>query len=546
MSIGICLKGYSTVSLSLHVFPTICEPLSYQPITASVEANNHLIGLDLADSDDGSSRLPVDILIGCDHYWDLVTGSISRSENGPTAIHTKLGWVLSGPALSASSMLCSSTHITTTHLLQVNGQPTESTQLAEQLRSFWELESLGIHEEEKTLYDEFSSNVTFQDGRYKVSLPWKEFHEPLADNYILSVKRLKGLLQRLKHDPEILTEYDRTIQEQLAKGIIKPVSMDEKTANQVHYLPHHGVVRHDKSITKLRIVYDASSKASGPSLNECLYKGPKFHQLILDLLIRFRCYKVGLIADVEKAFLMISVDEKDRDVLRFIWVDDVNKSNPDLRAYRFTRVVFGVSSSPFLLNATVKYHLERFLDSNEDTVKRLLQSTYVDDIISGADSDQEAFELYTQAKEIFRQGFNLRKFLSNSQALQARVESAEEQLGSGQVTDLTPAKQEVKVLGVTWNPHNDTLVFDLSDLSLVANTLQLTKRNLVSLIGTFYDPLGFLAPITVTYKVLFQKLCQSKVDWDCDLPEELLKEWTSLLADLKEAGPIAIPRSYRY
>ena len=75
------------------------------------------------------------------------------------------------------------------------------------------------------------------------------------------------------------------------------------------------MLRSDKATTKLRMVYDASLKTSGPSLNECLYKGPKFHQLILDLLIRFRSYKVTLIADVEKAFLMIAVDEKDRDVL---------------------------------------------------------------------------------------------------------------------------------------------------------------------------------------------------------------------------------------
>ena len=61
----------------------------------------------------------------------------------------------------------------------------ETTGLDEQLRSFWELESLGIHEVEKTLYDDFSSNVMFQDGRYKVSLPWKEFHE-IPDNYYLS------------------------------------------------------------------------------------------------------------------------------------------------------------------------------------------------------------------------------------------------------------------------------------------------------------------------------------------------------------------------
>ena len=250
---------------------------------------------------------------------------------------------------------------------------------------------------------------------------------------------------------------------------------------------------------------------------------------------------------MEKAFLMIAVDEKDRDVLRFIWVDDVTKEEPELRVYPFTRVMFGVSSSPFLLNATVKYHLERFLNSNAATVKRLLQSTYVDDIISGADSDEEAFELYTQAKEIFRQGgFNLRRFLSNSRPLQTKIDSAEKLPDSDPLTDSTPATREVKVLGVAWNSNNDSLVFDLSDLTSMADNLQPTKRNFVSLIGRFYDPLGFLAPITIKFKILLQKLCQSKLEWDCDFPEELLREWRSLLADLKGAGPISVSRSYDY
>ena len=535
VSVGICLKGYPNATLSMYVVPTICKPLSCQPITASVEANDHLISLGIADSADSSSRLPVDILIGCDHYWELVTGGVCRSENGPTAIHTKLGWVLSGPTPTHDVGVHSSTCVVTTHTLQVDSQLADSTQLTEQLRSFWELESLGIHEEEKTLYDDFATTVSFQDGHYKVPLPWKEFHEPLADNYLLCVKRLKGLLRRLRHEPEVLQQYSSTIDDQLARGIIEPVPHDTK--NTIHYLPHHGVVRTDKTTTKLRVVYDASSKTSGPSLNDCLYKGPKFQQLILDLLIRFRAYNIALIADVEKAFLMIAVDEKDRDVLRFLWVDDVTKEEPELRAYRFTRVVFGVSSSPFLLNATVRYHLERFLDTNEAVVKRLLQSTYVDDIICGANSVDESFELYTQSKEIFRQGgFNLRKFLSNSQALQARINAAEQSPDS--------QKEEVKVLGVTWNPPNDSFVFDLSELSTAAENLQPTKRNLVSLIGRFYDPLGFLAPVTIKFKMLFQRLCPSRLDWDSDLPDELLKKWKTLLADLREAVPISIPRSY--
>lgn len=92
VDVGMCTKGYPTMSLSLYAVPTICEPLSCQPISASVEENDHLLGLDLADSSDGNTQY---MLIGCDYYWDR---SICRNERGPTVvIHTKIGWVLSGP-----------------------------------------------------------------------------------------------------------------------------------------------------------------------------------------------------------------------------------------------------------------------------------------------------------------------------------------------------------------------------------------------------------------------------------------------------------------
>ena len=84
-------------------------------------------------------------------------------------------------------------------------------------------------------------------------------------------------------------------------------------SDRVHYLPHHGVVRQDKATSKLRIVYDASARSTGPSLNNCLYTGPKFGQSIFDILLRFRHQKVALVGDIEKAFLMVSVREKDRD-----------------------------------------------------------------------------------------------------------------------------------------------------------------------------------------------------------------------------------------
>ena len=99
----------------------------------------------------------------------------------------------------------------------------------------------------------------------------------------------------------------------------------ETSAGEVHYLPHHAVIKHDKETTKLRVVYDASSRSGGPSLNDCLYTGPKFNQNVFDILLRFRSYRVSLTADIEKAFLMISVNQRDCDALRFLWVDNVTK-----------------------------------------------------------------------------------------------------------------------------------------------------------------------------------------------------------------------------
>ena len=108
----------------------------------------------------------------------------------------------------------------------------------------------------------------------------------------------------------------------------------------------------DKDTTKVGVVYDVSSRSIGPSLNSCLHTGPKFNQKILEILLRFQSYPVALVADIEKAFLMILVDPKDQDVLRFLWVKDVHAEEPEIIPLRFARVVFGVSSSSSL-NATI-------------------------------------------------------------------------------------------------------------------------------------------------------------------------------------------------
>lgn len=321
--VGVRSKFGPDRELVLFVVPHICDALTAQPISTWTNTYRHLEQLDLADTSDGHSRMEVDVLVGGDHYWDLVTGQTVRGEGGPVAIQTNVGWMLSGP-VKPTEHLTSTVGLVATHVLRVDSQPHSTRELDDTLQSFWKLESLGICTPERSVCDDFVSSVQFKEGRYEVALPWREDHAPLPQNYQLCERRLHGLLRRLQQQPAILQEYDTIIRDQLAKGIIEVVTDPGDEGENVHYLPHHVVIRSDKNTTRVRIVYDASAKSSGPSLNDCLHTGPKFDQKILDILLRFRSHRVALTADIEKAFLMISVTEKDRDVLRFLWVDDIS------------------------------------------------------------------------------------------------------------------------------------------------------------------------------------------------------------------------------
>ena len=144
-----------------------------------------------------------------------------------------------------------------------------------------------------------------------------------------------------------------------------------------------------------------------------------------------------------------------------------------------------------------------------------------------------------------KSGFNLQKFNSNCRNLQKGIECSKGVQESAVPTS-SANLQEEKVLGVVWDSQNDCLLFNLSELSTTAEQLQPTKKNIVSLIRRFYDPIGFLAPIIIKYKILFQKLRQSKAEWNSDLPEGLLRDWNSLLFELKEAVPLSLPCRYMY
>ena len=125
-SCDVVRMGIETKNNETLVVPFICNPLTTQPIDASSENHSHLLGLELADTADATDMLEIDMLIGSDCYWSLVNGRIIKGENGPTAVHTDAGWVLSGPADQPE--VTTNLTFTTTHALKIETHsPLEET-----------------------------------------------------------------------------------------------------------------------------------------------------------------------------------------------------------------------------------------------------------------------------------------------------------------------------------------------------------------------------------------------------------------------------------
>nr|CDJ95673.1 Retrotransposon domain containing protein [Haemonchus contortus] len=363
----------------------------------------------------------------------------------------------------------------------------------------------------------FEQTIQRRSDGYYVRLPYKEGHDPLPSNKAIAMRRLHSELNKLRQQPEILRLYDKTIQDQKEQGIIEEILNDKTPEGDVlHYIPHQPVITPHKETTKLRIVFDASAHFSNqPSLNDVLHQEPLILPDLYAMLLRFRTAPYAVTADVEKAFLQIRLHELDRDATRFFWVKNVDApvDNDNLTTYRFTRVTFGINTSPFLLGATVRHHLRATVE-DEELAEEIRENLYVDNLILTANSPAEVQRKADQARRIFDDmGMDLRQFLSNETTIN---EAFPKEVGAQNTSQ--------KVLGIIWDARNDTLaircIFPLDET--------LTKRLVARRIASIYDPLGWLAPLLTRAKCFQQKLWKHSFAWDENIPQDLYEEWTAI------------------
>ncbi|EGT41965.1 hypothetical protein CAEBREN_19763 [Caenorhabditis brenneri] len=409
--------------------------------------------------------------------------------------------------------------------------------LDKQIERLWTLDVIGL--EPPTVKDskdalnaelisEFKkSSVMDKDNKIYVALPFNGRQRELKNNLPMAKTRLQSLLERQLQKAEDRSEYHDIIMKQVEEGIVEEIPLSSKASGPEYFIPHRVVVKEDSLTTKLRIVLDASSHMRKElSLNDCLHPGPSILQSILGIMIRSRLSKYLMMSDIKRAFHQVRIQEKFRDVTKFLWLDDPSKgySEENLRAFRFTRLPFGVSSSPFLLAVTIL----RYLEINENKLNdRIKENLYVDNVILTSNDEEDLKEAYKQSKAIFNlMHMNLREYLSNSTTVMSAV--AEQ--------DRHP-QQTCKLLGHEWDSISDTIVIKIARPPKGTPT----KKQVVAFSARNYDPSGLISPIIVPVKQLISNIWSRDLGWKDKLPEDLLPTWNTICDNFKETT-YTIPR----
>lgn len=446
------------------------------------------------------------------------------------------------------------------------------------LEKFWKTETMGLNSgDDEIPYDHFHAlriieeKTIFTNGRYKMPLLFRPGAPLFRNNFNIAMSRLKNLERKLSKKPELYEKYRTAMKE--AQTFASRVPEEDIKIESCCYNPHSAVIREHKTTTKVRIVNDASCKGrDGFSINDCLLAGPPLQPDIVGILMRFRTNAVALVGDISKMFFQIGNLEEDKRYHRFLWRD---KPTEQVQHWHMNVTTFGFKDAPVKAIYCVRRHVTDALVSQPPPLQRpdtkegqlptaaranleILINMFVDDLMTGADSTEEAYELFCNCVSVLdKGGFSLRKWLSNDKALMDRLPeelrgqvdkpvcltSGLEDSTASQDTLGEESSEEqrlTKALGVEWDLVADRLVY--SSLSVTEREEEITKRTIASATARCFDPLGLVSPFIMQGKILLQQCWREKRDWDEKIEGELAKDWEQWKSQIPLLASVSVPR----
>lgn len=504
----------------------ITSNISYQP-ECEIDISNWNVPMNIQLADEyfyKSKR--IDVLLGTESFFNILSiGQLRLGDSLPCLQKTLLGWVVSGRYKPSTNSMC----IIPSSLLL------SEEKIDKQLENLWKLDDLESKPTKLTpdhlKCEEFYIQTVKQTttGRVMVRLPLKDTTSALGNSFSIALRRFNLLERRLSKDAEIKLQYVEFMREYLRLGHMSLV--ESPNFHKPHcFIPHHCVQKPTSTTTTLRVVFDASCKTSSQrSLNDILLVGPTIQDELYMLLIRFRLYRFAITADIVKMYRQVLIDPCDRRLQYILWR---NSEEEQIRTYELNTVTYGTAAAPFLAIRTLHFLAEQYALEFPLGSQKIKDSFYVDDFLCGADSSHELSKIKEEVSEILSRGcMQLTKWHSNHTMFRGD--------NSGKLINLNEDSL-TSTLGITWNQVKDVFLFSFNPKLI--NHGNCTKRTILSIASSLFDPLGLLAPLIIIAKIILQELWILKLSWDESVPQHLQTAWEELLKDLSHLPSIEIPR----
>jgi len=486
------------------------------------------------------------ILIGVDHPDLLVITEYAKSKHKdrPMAAKTPLGWSFFGPDPPGEFANQIFTY-------------QENKKLSDIVSRQFEIENIGAKEPcqpYKTKIagpkhpDTWSPRERLADALMTVYLnkdklqlvgkiPWKENHEAKLMGNSKAVETRQSRTHTsiaLNRKGITLEEIESILNGYLTKDYIEEVKDSEK--NTGWYLPFFEVVNRTKS-TPIRLVFDAKAKYKDVSLNKLIMDTPNRLNDITIVLTRMRKHRFIFAGDISEMFLQIRLDKDDRKFHRFI-----NNG----KHYQFKRILFGNKASPNISQKALETLCTNYKEYDE-AIETLTKSCYMDDCIDSRKTEKELATLAKQLPELLlKGGMKICKIFTNSPEARSLIPT-NIQAKSLEMEDKNFTYEDQKVLGMAYCVETDHFTYNIKHKTLACwkkdlNIQHWTKRNVLKVTASHYDPLGLASPITIMPRRFLQLIWTTKVGWDEKLQPEISQEWEKTLTELLNIQHLKIPR----
>ena len=288
-------------------------------------------------------------------------------------------------------------------------------------------------------------------------------------------------------------------------------------------------------------MFDALARFAGSSLNDHLLSGPDLCSSLIGVLVRLRQEPIAFMEDLECMIYQVKVPADQGDMLRFLWwpAGDVDKEIVECRMHAH---IFGATSSPAVAKfALRKTALDNASSLSPKAVETVQRSFYVDDCLRSVATVKGAVFLSSELRALTqRGGFRLTQWVSNSREVLNHIPEPERAKNLKEVDLDYEELPSEKDLGVLWAVESDSLGCHVS-----VPDKAFTRRGILSLVSSVYDPLGMVAPFVLQGKVLVQELCRWKLGWDDKIPDEIVLRWQQWLQSLSYLDKFAVPRCYQ-